>query len=1209
MKTLAGSSESHQEDRSVDAIHKEQERESCNNCGKQHPRNKCPAYGTLCQKCGKANHWQSVCRSSKRKQFIQGRKPVFKKSIHTIEDRGDEDNDEILTISTIEVNTIEDAQHSTTHDTRDEVFATLEITQPEKKRKINLQCKVDTGAQSNVLPIRLLRIIAPEKFDDEGNLKPEVLEKNEAVLSAYGGSVIKQLGTINISCKYKEKKINCIFYVTDTSGPAILGLKACIALKLVSLHCTLRTNQSNQADPTSSFNSPAQNPGTCKKSSSYIGSHVPLEERPSITSKQELMDMYPECFNGTVGCFDDYTYHITLDPEVSPVVHAPRKVPIELKDKLQAELREMESQDIIAKVTQPTDWVNSLVIREKENGRLRLCLDPKDLNKAIKREHHPIPTLQEITPKLSGAKLFSKLDARNGYWNVKLDDESSYLTTFNTPFGRYRFLRMPFGLRMSQDIFQFKIDETYRDCLGAIGIADDVTVYGKNDKEHDLHLHETMERTRQAGIKLNDEKCVIKTKECNFFGMLYTPDGVKPSPEKVRAIESLEPPKDKKELHTFLGMATYMSSFIPNLADHTAPLRNLLKENADFTWNPSHSKAFEKVKALICTTTTLAYYDRNEPVVLHVDASIKGLGAVLFQNDKPIAFASKALTPAETRYANIERELLAVVYGCEKFHSYLYGRSFVVKTNHRPLEQIHKKNLMQAPPRLQRMLLRLQPYDCVIKYLPGREMVTADALSRLSPLDEFEVSDMNVKVHHLIRITPAKMEEFKKETAKDETLQLLAHKVMQGWPDSGKKIVSALKPYWPLRDDISVEDGLILLGSRVIVPESLRGNILQQIHGGHFGMEKCKLRAKSCVYWPGIYKEIENLVNSCCVCQKYHNSQQKEPMIPTEIPSRPWKTLSADLFYVQQSWFLIVVDYYSKFPFVKKLQNLTSGAVVNEMKMLFAENGIPESLQCDNGTQFTSGEFHQLARQYGFEIVASSPHYPRGHGFVERQVQTVKKTILKCRESKEDIDLALLALRTTPLSSNIPSPAELLNGRVFKSTLPGKIQPSKNQEEVRNWLKARQDNQCHYYNRHTKELPELHRDQAIYVQDPVRKTWNPARVIDQGETPRSYLIETGTGAQLRRNRIHLRPNNASNNSANNSSDCVSQRSMTAQYSSAILRESTAAGNSAIDPSSGNLTIQPSSPNPQCSSVTGEAEKGPRKSRVGREIRAPERLNL
>ena len=237
----------------------------------------------------------------------------------------------------------------------------------------------------------------------------------------------------------------------------------------------------------------------------------------------------------------------------------------------------MESQNIIARVTKPTDWVNSLVVREKKNGRLCLCFDPKDLNEAIKREHHLIPTLKEITPNLTGAKLFSKLDARNGYWNIKLDEESSYLTTFNTPFGRFRCLRMPFGLRMSQDIFQFKIDETYRNCHGAIGIADDITVYGKNDKERDLHLHEAMERTRKAGFKLNDEKCVMKTKECNFFGMLYTPDGVKPNPDKIRAIEGMETPKDKKELHTFLGMATYMSFFVSKLADHTAPLRDLLK--------------------------------------------------------------------------------------------------------------------------------------------------------------------------------------------------------------------------------------------------------------------------------------------------------------------------------------------------------------------------------------------------------------------------------------------------------------------------------------------------------------------------------------------------------------------------------------------------------------------------------------------------------
>ena len=252
------------------------------------------------------------------------------------------------------------------------------------------------------------------------------------------------------------------------------------------------------------------------------------------------------------------------------------------------------------------------------------------------------------------------------------------------------------------------------------------------------------------------------------------------------------------------------------------------------------------------------------------------------------------------------------------------------------------------------------------------------------------------------------------------------------------------------------------------------------------------------------------------------------------------------------------------------------------MKTLFAENGIPKTLQCDNGTQFTSAEFQHLASQYGFEIVTSSPHYPRGHGFVERQVQTVKKTILKCKEAKEDIDLALLALRTTPLSSNVASPAELLNGRAFKSTLPGKIYPSKDQEEFRDWLKARQDNQSRYYNRHTKELPELHKDQAIYVQDPVRKTWNPDRVIDRGDTPRSYVVQTETGAQLQRNRIHLRPNN---NSPNNSSNNIQQGS------TSTPRVQTPPDVDSQDP------------------ISAETDECPRKSRSGREIRAPERLNL
>ena len=436
-------------------------------------------------------------------------------------------------------------------------------------------------------------------------------------------------------------------------------------------------------------------------------------------------------------------------------------------------------------------------------------------------------------------------------------------------------------------MFQLKIDETYRNCLGATGIADDITVHGQDESHHDVHLHDAMECTRRAGIKLNHEKCIIKTSECRFFGMIYTPSGVKPDPEKVGAIQNIDPPKDKKELHTFLGMVNYLAPFMPNLASHTAPLRELLRNDVDYQWSTSHTRAFETFKCQISTETTLAYYDRSKPVVLQVDASSKGLGAVLLQENKPIAFASKALSSAESRYANIERELLAVVYGCERFHTYLYGRQFIIESDHRPLEQIHKKNLDKAPPRLQRMLLRLQPYDCIIQYKPGKEMVIAITLSRLSPIDRNEISGMQVQIHQLVEFPPLGLQQIKDKTAKDGTLQILSQQIVQGLPDSIKKVQQAIKPYWNNRDDIYIQERILLLGSRIIIPESLRNKMIQEIHSGHQGMEKCKLRAKSCIYWSGIYKEVENIVASCSVCKKFQNSQQKEPMIPSEIPPRP----------------------------------------------------------------------------------------------------------------------------------------------------------------------------------------------------------------------------------------------------------------------------------------------------------------------------------
>ena len=455
--------------------------------------------------------------------------------------------------------------------------------------------------------------------------------------------------------------------------------------------------------------------------------HDDLEMLQTLSSREDLISAYPDQFEG-IGSFPG-TYHITLREDARPVVHAPQKCPIARWPLVCEKLDEWEKSDIINPVEELTDWVSSLAYSMKPNGRLRLCLNPKDLNDAIKRDHHKTLTVEEITHQLAGSTRFTKLDGTSSYLCIVLDYGSSLLTTCNTPWGQYRFVCLPFGLACSQDIFQQMMDQILECCEGVIGMADDVVVHGKDDAEHDRCLHNLMRVAREHGLVFNQEKCDVKATSVTSFGTVYDKDGAHPDPMKVEAIHKMPPPEGPQELQKFLGMTTYLSPFIPSLSTLTAPLQGLLKKGAEFTWNNSYQDAFDTVKKMVCMDTTLRYFDAHKPVIIQVDTSQKGLGAALLQDGCPIAFASKALTPTEQCYANIECEMLACVFGAEQFHTYVFGQSFKIESDHKLLEQINLKNLADAPARLQRMLLCLQNYDMKITYRPGREMLVADTLS------------------------------------------------------------------------------------------------------------------------------------------------------------------------------------------------------------------------------------------------------------------------------------------------------------------------------------------------------------------------------------------------------------------------------------------------------------------------------------------------
>ena len=276
-------------------------------------------------------------------------------------------------------------------------------------------------------------------------------------------------------------------------------------------------------------------------------------------------------FDG-IGCLEG-TYQIKIDPTVSPVVHPPRKIPFTQREKVKEELDRMEKLGVIRKAEGPTEWVSSLVVVEKPNGKVRLCLDPRDLNKAIQREHYPMKAVEEVAAELSDAKVFSVLDATSGFWHIKLDEKSSELLTFNTPFGRYQYLRMPFGINSAPEIFQKRMTQAFEDLSGVKTIADDILVWGRSEAEHNHRLEQVLEQSRKVGLKLNRSKMKIMTAEVPCIGHVLTSNALKPDPKKVHAVEGMPSPEDKPALLRFLGMVNYMSKFIPSLADLTQLLR------------------------------------------------------------------------------------------------------------------------------------------------------------------------------------------------------------------------------------------------------------------------------------------------------------------------------------------------------------------------------------------------------------------------------------------------------------------------------------------------------------------------------------------------------------------------------------------------------------------------------------------------------------
>ena len=948
----------------------------------------------------------------------------------------------------------------------DECFSTLNVG------GTLVRFKIDTGSQANIIPVRELQTLQCQP----------VIKRSTTKLTSYSGEALCIKGQCTLNCQGHELQ----FFVVDTDQDPVLSFRASQDLGIIKV--VLNVNSSLE---------------------SYI--------------KQ-----YPTVFEG-LGCLSK-PYHIQLDPSVKPVVTPLRNQPAALRDRLKATLDEMEKIKVIKKVDQPTEWVNSLVIVEKpKTKKLRVCLDPRPLNVAIQREHFQIPTLDNIATRLTGAKIFSKLDANHGYWQVQLDQESQLLTTFNTPFGRYCFMRMPFGIKSAQEVFQKRLSQYFGDLPGVETDIDDILVWGTNAEEHDQRLHAVLTRCKDIRLTLNKEKCKFGVSEVTYIGHKLTPEGVHPDPDKVKAIKEMPAPSDKKGIERLLGTINYLAKFIPEMSTMTLPIRELLKKDVVFEWQSSQDSAFHKIKETLSAAPVLTFYDVTKPIVITCDASKSGLGAALLQEDKPIAYASRALSDAETRYAQIEKELLAVVFAFHKFHQYVYGKEVQVESDHKPLEMIVRKPLSAAPPRLQRMLLQLQKYTFDLRFKPGKDMVLADTLSRAfisgDPTDTNLEEELACAVHLVVENVPisdARLDEIKQTTKSDATMSTLRATIQDGWPDKMSQVPKEIREFWNFRDELCETDGLILKGGRIVIPPGMRQEILKKLHVSHLGIVKYKERARDVVFWPGMSKAIDEMISKCDTCQEYRASNPKEPMVIGQIPTKPWEIVATDLFSWNGNDYLLLVDYYSRFIELAKLSDTKSQSVIDHSKAIFARHGIPSIVRSDNGPQYSANEYKQFSKAWGFTHITTSPYHSQSNGLAEKSVQIIKRLLSKARQEGTDPYLGLLEYRNTAID-NIGSPAQLSMSRRLRSVIPTTSQHLKptviDPSVVIERLKQKQALRKKQYDKGARELPSLRQNEQVRMQ--VQNHWIPASVVQEASTPNSYVVQTPNGKIYRRNRKHL----------------------------------------------------------------------------------------
>ena len=863
------------------------------------------------------------------------------------------------------------------------------------------------------------------------------LTPTSVLIKPYNSPAVPAVGMARCSVTFGHTSIPVCWYVLEGTCEPILSGNAAVSLGIIQF-----TKQPPIIKPINMINEKLEN--------------------NNRESAQYLLAKYSNVFRPELGKHKHYKVKLHVDPTVKPIVSPPRPTPYHMRERVDKAIQGLIDNDVIEEhpVGEPAPWISNAVYVPKPDGTLRVTLDARNINRAIISSNLPIPRQEDIKAELSGSKIFTKLDFKWSFFQFELLKESRSLTVFNLNDKLYRYKRLLMGIKPAQGELNAALSQLFRHIRDAHVIHDDVIVASENIQNHLKALEECLAAIEEAELTLNEDKCWFCYDEVKFWGMLINSEGVQPDPEKVEALEGLEPPKNKEELSSFLCMMQSVAEFIPSFSRKAAPLRELGKQKGRFKWESKHQKCFQQLLSEFRKDVLLRYYDMNLPIYIFTDAHKTGLGAILAQGEsletaRPVAVASRSTTDAEQRYPQIDLEGLGIDYALYRFRQYLVGapRTVTVVTDHMPLCSIFN-GTRTGSIRTERYKQRNQDIKFKVIYQKGRKNQT-DYLSRRAipitkrTLEEQQMAESINNLLYTLHTTPIvdriTLRAIAEETEKDPVLKRIKRMIVEGQTWIGKDEDEAVQKFKPILPEITVTgNGILLKGDRMILPSQLQDQAISLAHqGSHPRQNSMERRLRFHFFFHDMYAKVAKFLASCADCPLFTNKNYKEPQKAHEVPVKCWSKVAVDLFGPMPSrkHVVVVQDLSSRFPEAKLVSSTAADKVLPALKDIYDSHGNPDIQLSDNGPPFNSAAMKNFAEKRGIKLEKIPPLHPSGN-----PVETFMKPLGKAMKianhtgasEAKTLNELLNNYRDTPHSSTGIPPSAMMYGTTIPGVFPSK---------------------------------------------------------------------------------------------------------------------------------------------------------------------------